>query len=215
MTDGAGRFASRSSFSNSTTPHPALIPHEVAGSSGVPPGIPATTCSECPAPVGNPRVSPLSPEVPRPACHAGGRGFESRRSRKKPCKLASFVAARPPAFRASRTDPAREAAANPRTTPDVAADPRKEDDRPTRPEVDWAHTQKRRLCRYFFSAGNSPSVHPAQIPHPLCREVDRARQRRLSPAPPPTWPLPLRVREEVDRPAKRPPKSSKWSQVRA
>ena len=34
-----------------------------------------------PALAGNPRLSPLSPEAPRPACHAGGRGFESRRSR--------------------------------------------------------------------------------------------------------------------------------------
>ena len=29
---------------------------------------------------------------PRAACHAGGRGFESRRSRKSTCKSASFVA---------------------------------------------------------------------------------------------------------------------------
>jgi hypothetical protein len=59
------------------------------------------------------------------ACHAGGRGFESRRSRKSTCKSLPFLAARPPAFRASRTDPARESAGNPRGEPVVAANPRK------------------------------------------------------------------------------------------
>jgi hypothetical protein len=58
-------------------------------------------------------------------CHAGGRGFESRRSRKSTCKSPSFVAARPPAFLASRTDPARKSTGNPRTEPAGAANPRK------------------------------------------------------------------------------------------
>jgi hypothetical protein len=63
------------------TTHPALIPHEAAGSSRKRPPIPATPVSKRPALSANPRLSPLSPEAPRPACHAGGRGFESRRSR--------------------------------------------------------------------------------------------------------------------------------------
>jgi hypothetical protein len=40
-----------------------------------------------------PRRSAPSAVASDSACHAGGRGFESRRSRKSPCKLASFVAA--------------------------------------------------------------------------------------------------------------------------
>jgi len=112
-------------FTIEATTDPALIPEEVAGSSRRRPRIPATPGSERPALAGNPRLSPLRPEAPRPACHAGSRGFESRRSRKNTCKSASFDAARPPAFRASCTDPARESAANPRREPRVAGNPRK------------------------------------------------------------------------------------------
>jgi hypothetical protein len=74
-----------------TTTHPADIPREVAGSSRPRPVIPARPGPESPARAANPRPPPSSPELPRPACHAGGRGFESRRSRKEPCKIASFV----------------------------------------------------------------------------------------------------------------------------
>jgi hypothetical protein len=64
-----------------TTTHPALIPRKVAGTSRQYRLKAATRRSESPAVAGNPRLSPLSPEAPRPACHAGGRGFESLRSR--------------------------------------------------------------------------------------------------------------------------------------
>ena len=64
-----------------TTPHPAHIPPEGAGSSRRSPTIPARSLAKSPALAGNPRLLPLNPEAPRPACHAGGRGFESRRSR--------------------------------------------------------------------------------------------------------------------------------------
>jgi hypothetical protein len=77
-------------FSTRTTPHPAIIPHEPAGSSRKSPAIPATARAKRPAHRGNPRLFPLRPQAPRPACHAGGRGFESRRSRKNPCKTACF-----------------------------------------------------------------------------------------------------------------------------
>ena len=50
------------------------MPQEVPGSSRTTPPIPATREAESPALGGNPRLSPLSPEAPRPACHAGGRG---------------------------------------------------------------------------------------------------------------------------------------------
>jgi len=80
------------SFAIKATPHPALIPQEAAASSRRWPAIPATPRAEHPASDGNPRLSPLRPQAPRPACHAGGRGFESRRSRRKhPAKLSLLL----------------------------------------------------------------------------------------------------------------------------
>jgi hypothetical protein len=76
-----GGNASRRSFSVKTTYYPALIPQEVAGSPRRSPRIPARGPKKRPALAANARLSPLSPGPPRPACHAGGRGFESRRSR--------------------------------------------------------------------------------------------------------------------------------------
>ena len=146
-------------FSTRTTPHPALIPHDVAGSSRPRPPIPATPGSENPALAGNPRLSPARQEAPRPARHAGGRGFESRRSRKSTCKSAPFVAAlgandrRPPDR--SRTDPARG-------------------------------FQVRLRCGKALEIGNfccesrhqttcRPSSHPAQIPHANGRSPGKTR----------------------------------------
>src|SRR5438128_2743517 len=44
-----------------------------------------------PAPASNSRCEPAVPVELVPVCHAGGRGFESRRSRKRACKWAYHV----------------------------------------------------------------------------------------------------------------------------
>jgi hypothetical protein len=51
-------------FTDETTAHPALIPHEAPGDPRRHPQIPATRWAERPAPAGNPRLSPLSPDAP-------------------------------------------------------------------------------------------------------------------------------------------------------
>ncbi len=63
--------------------YPAQIPHEVVGSPRRCPPIAGRRREKSPAIAANPRVAPVSPGRPYPACHAGGRGFESRRSRRK------------------------------------------------------------------------------------------------------------------------------------
>jgi CRP-like cAMP-binding protein len=54
----------RPSSSRKTTAHPALIPHELAGSSRRHAPIPSRRPMESLAQSGNPRLSPLSPEGP-------------------------------------------------------------------------------------------------------------------------------------------------------
>jgi hypothetical protein len=70
-------------FTTRATMHPALIPQEVPAGSRRRLAIPAKLEAKRPALAGNPRRFPLNPEPARPACHAGGRGFESRRSRSR------------------------------------------------------------------------------------------------------------------------------------
>jgi hypothetical protein len=68
--------------------HPARGPRN----SRPAPRIPAARL-ESPAHGPNPRPCPLSPEAPRPACHAGGRGFESCWPRDRmPMRNFSFAA---------------------------------------------------------------------------------------------------------------------------
>src|SRR4029453_13044351 len=83
-------------FATWATAHPALIPHKAPGNARPHPRIPATEGTESPPHGENPRRFPLSSEAPRPACHAGGRGFESRRSRKLPANRYMSLTERPP-----------------------------------------------------------------------------------------------------------------------
>ena len=112
-------------FAMEATSYPALIPHEGAGTSRPYPLIAATRRAECPARAANPRLSPLNPEASCPACHAGGRGFESRRSRPSSAKALQInmfcclqSRGRPPVSISSRA----QGHGNRRGKPAVAAD---------------------------------------------------------------------------------------------
>jgi hypothetical protein len=61
--------------------HPAHISHEGAGSSRQSPAIPARSLTNTLLTARIAASPRPSSEAARPACHAGGRGFESRRSR--------------------------------------------------------------------------------------------------------------------------------------
>jgi hypothetical protein len=77
-----------------TTKHPALIPHEAPAGARRSTAIPARRGAKRPGRAGNPRLSPPRAEAARPACHAGGRGFESRRSRQNRAKRHVLLPAR-------------------------------------------------------------------------------------------------------------------------
>ena len=119
-------------FPTKPTPHPAQIPQEVAGGSRLRPVIPARPQAKRPAREGNPRLLPLSPKTPRPACLAGGRGFESRRSCKNILPIGIFCCRawrkRPPASFIPRSSGTGKSRPEPLGT----GNPRTGDDRPDR-----------------------------------------------------------------------------------
>ncbi len=82
---GCASSAQIPSFAVEATKHPALVPQEGTGSSRLHPRIHATSGLENPALARESPPTPARPEVPRPACHAGGCGFESRRCRVSKC----------------------------------------------------------------------------------------------------------------------------------
>ncbi len=160
-------------FTERATPHPALIPQEVAGSSRPMPGNPRN------ATVGKPCSRRESPPIPaQPA--STKTGLSRRRSRVRvpslPLKvpanrhLLSSLDRRP--FMHPAQIPHANRPGNPRTEPVVAANPRKKDDRPIRPEVDRSQIQKRP-----FAGSSSPrTTDPAGIPH-RSRTCSRSNSR--------------------------------------
>jgi hypothetical protein len=83
------------------------------------------------------RSSSPSVVVPDSACHAGGRGFESRRSRQNPCKSAPVVACGGANDRRPHVIPRR------------------------------SRTKIQFCSAFSFAPGTGHGFHPAQIPHAL------------------------------------------------
>ena len=80
------------------------------------PEILAGPRAKSPALAGNPRLTRSGPQAPRPACHAGGRGFESRRSQKIPVNWHASLpseAQTTAGLHASRAHPAQESRREP------------------------------------------------------------------------------------------------------
>ncbi len=95
------------------------------------------------------------------ACHAGGRGFESRRSRKFPANrylLLSRQAQTTAGFFPSRRHPAPEIAGQ---TPG-AVNSRREDDRSHRRSSSQSDIHAPRICRMFFGWAMASRVRPAR-----------------------------------------------------
>jgi len=79
-------------------------------------------------------------------------------------------------FFSSRAHPARDFAANPRSTPLVPGNPRNLNDRPNRPEVFSGPNAEDGICRFFRSRRQQRRRHPAPDPASPARDQRRRRQ---------------------------------------